>query len=196
MSFFVIIILIANVYVSRKGFRKISFFQKYVLKIEAFQQGEYYRLISSSFLHVDTNHLLFNMLTLFFFGDYVVSYFGGLLFWFIYLASVLSGSLYGVYYNRDKSHYTAAGASGGVVGVLFSALLAFPEMKLGFLFFPIPIPGYLFVILYLAYTVYGMKSQQDHIGHSAHLGGAIGGVLTSLIISPGLLSQWFGQVPI
>ena len=62
-----------------KGF-EISFFQKYVLKIEAIQQGEYYRLISSSFLHVDTNHLLFNMLTLFFFGDYVVSYFGGLLF--------------------------------------------------------------------------------------------------------------------
>ena len=113
----------------------------------------------------------------------------------MYFGSVLGGSIVGMYFNRNKPYYSAVGASGGVIGVLFSVLLAFPEMKVGFLFIPIPIPGYLFVLLYLGYTLYGMKSQRDQIGHSAHLGGAIGGILLSLVFSPRLLEEWLQQLP-
>jgi membrane associated rhomboid family serine protease len=68
-------------------------------------------------------------------------------------------------------------------------------MKVGFLFIPIPMPGYLFVLLYLGYTLYGMKSQRDQIGHSAHLGGAVGGILLSLMFSPQLLRDWMQYLP-
>ena len=195
LSFYVLLLIAANVLISRKGFQETSFFNKYLFQIAAVNQGQYYRLISSSFLHADTTHLLFNMMTLVFFGDYVVGYFGGFIFWLLYFGSVLSGSIVGMYFNRNKPYYSAVGASGGVIGVLFSALLAFPEMKVGFLFIPIPIPGYLFVLLYLGYTLYGMKSQRDQIGHSAHLGGAIGGILLSLVFSPRLLEEWLQQLP-
>ncbi|MBT6567866.1 MAG: rhomboid family intramembrane serine protease [Flavobacteriales bacterium] len=195
LSFYVLLLIAANVLISRKGFQDSSFFNKYLFQIAAVNQGQYYRLISSSFLHADTTHLLFNMMTLVFFGDYVVSYFGGYAFWLLYFGSVFSGSVLGMYFNRSKPSYSAVGASGGVIGVLFSALLAFPEMKVGFLFIPIPMPGYLFVLLYLGYTLYGMKSQRDQIGHSAHLGGAVGGILLSLMFSPQLLEDWLQYLP-
>ena len=77
LSFYVLLLIAANVLISRKGFQETSFFNKYLFQIAAVNKGQYYRLISSSFLHADTTHLLFNMMTLVFFGDYVVGYFGG-----------------------------------------------------------------------------------------------------------------------
>ena len=195
LSFFVIVTILAYIIVSRKGFKDPVFFNYYMLQVKPIQQGQYYRLWSSSLLHVDSSHLLFNMMTLYFFGDYVVSYFGGVYFWLIYLISVTSGSLFGVAFNSEEPNYTAVGASGGVIGVLFSAILAYPQMQLGLLFIPIPIPGYLFVALYIAYTLYGMKRKNDSIGHSAHLGGAVGGVLLSWFLEPNLISNWIEQLP-
>ena len=190
LSFYVMILILANVWFSRKGFQNARFFEKYMFQIASVQAGQYYRLVTSSFLHVDLTHLLFNMMTLYFFGDYVVSFFGGLAFWLLYFGSVVSGGLLGYFFHQRRPSYTAVGASGGVVGILFSALLAYPDMKVGFLFVPIPVPGYLFVILYLAYTLYGLKQQNDAIGHSAHLGGAVGGVLLSILMAPELATRW------
>lgn len=195
LSFFVIVLLLFNVIISRKGFKDPVFFNRYMLQVRPIQQGQYYRLWTSSFLHVDSSHLLFNMMTLYFFGDYVVSYFGGLSFWLLYLVSVTTGSLFGIAFNSEEPNYTAVGASGGVIGVLFSAILAYPQLQLGLFFIPIPIPGYVFVVLYIAYTLYGMKRKNDSIGHSAHLGGAVGGVLLSWFLNPHLISNWIAQLP-
>src|SRR5690606_10364465 len=77
-------------------------------------------------------------------------------------------------------------ASGAVTGVLYSAILLQPNMQLGILFIPLPIPAYVFGILYLIYSIYGMKKQLGNIGHDAHFGGAIGGFVVTLILYPSL----------
>ena len=193
-SFFVWTLILSNVWVSRRGFNNPAFFQNYLFSISSLKLGDYKRLITSSFLHVDMSHLLFNMLTLFFFGDYIVSFFGGFYFYIIYFGSVLMGGLLSYAYHMNNNDYSAVGASGGVIGILFAAILAFPDLKVGLLIVPIPMPGYVFVLLYIAYTLYGIRQQKDGIGHAAHLGGAIGGVLFSSFVAPDIWGIWWQQI--
>jgi membrane associated rhomboid family serine protease len=79
------------------------------------------------------------------------------------------------------------GASGAVSGVVFSAVLLYPEMKMMLLFFPIPLPGYILASLYLIYTIWGMKKQRDNIGHTAHFGGAVSGLLSTIAFVPSVV---------
>ena len=90
-----------------------------------------------------------------------------------------------VFHGNDSS-YSAVGASGAVTGVLYSAILMYPNMMLG-IFFVIPMPAYIFGIGYLLYSIYGMRSKRDNIGHTAHFGGAIGGYAITLLKVPSLL---------
>lgn len=193
-SFFLWSLVLANVFISRKGFQNQSFFRAYMLSVEAIKKGAYHRFISSSFLHVDGTHLLFNMLTLYFFAPYVIQYFGGAYFYGIYFGSVILGGLISYAYHSQNLQYAAVGASGGVVGILFSSLLVYPEMRVGLLFLPIPMPGYVFVLIYLIYSVYGMRKQNDNVGHAAHLGGALGGLILSWLAEPALLVEWWRVV--
>jgi membrane associated rhomboid family serine protease len=89
-------------------------------------------------------------------------------------------------FHKNDYGYRAVGASGAVTGVLYSAILLQPDMMLG-IFFVIPMPAYIFGILYLLYSIYGMKAKNDNIGHTAHFGGAVGGYLITLLKEPTLL---------
>ncbi len=99
----------------------------------------------------------------------------------------LNGNILTYFYHKKDLHYSAVGASGAVSGVLFAAILLFPNMSLYIMFIPIPIPAYIVGIGYLAYTVFGMKKQLGNIGHSAHLGGAVSGIVICLILLPELI---------
>jgi len=187
ISFEVLSLILLNSFISFKGFSDIIFFEKFHFKIYKIKNGEYYRLLTSGFLHVDKQHLFFNMVTLYFFGDFVLNFFGTLWFFFIYIACLTVGSLFCFFIHNKNNNFSAVGASGAVTGILFSAILAYPSLKLALLLFPIPMPGYFFGIAYLAYTFYGIKKQNDGIGHSAHLGGAIGGIVFSIILMPKLI---------
>ena len=114
------------------------------------------------------------MFTLFFFADVVITWFGPGKFVIIYLISLLAGSLLALFFHKDEPYYSAVGASGAVTGILYSAILLHPNMQLGIMFIPIPLPAYVLGIGYLLYSIYGMKSRVGNIGHSAHFGGAIG----------------------
>ena len=186
MNIFLIAIIISNVLVSYKGFNDSSFFRKYEFHMGRVQAGEQIRIVSSAFLHADIGHLAFNMLTLYFFAPVVIEYMGDLPFIIIYFGSLIVGSLLTIYFHKKEYGYRAIGASGAVTGILYSAILLRPDMMLG-LFFIVPIPAYLFGIIYLLYSIYGMKAKNDNIGHTAHFGGAIGGYLITLIIQPQLL---------
>ena len=179
-----IIIIAANVLFSMKGFNDYSFFEKYKFNTGAVRRGEQIRIISSGFLHVSTSHLLFNMLTLYFFSSIVVGYLGSLSFVIIYLGSLILGNLLSYYFHKDEYHYTAVGASGAVSGILYSAILLEPGMSLYMFFIPVPIPAYIFGIGYLLYSIYGMRSRNDNIGHDAHFGGAVGGYVITLAMAP------------
>ncbi|WP_452221178.1 rhomboid family intramembrane serine protease [Lacinutrix salivirga] len=184
-----IIIIAANVLISYKGFQDYNFFEKYKFLIGGIKRGEQFRLFSSGFLHVNTQHLLFNMLTLYFFANAVIREVGSFKFLIIYVVSLVAGSLLSLYFHKDEYHYSAVGASGAVTGVLYSSILFDPDMSLYMFFIPIPIPAYVFGIGYLLYSIYGMKQQSDNIGHDAHFGGAIGGYVITLLLAPYLLQS-------
>ncbi|WP_340198527.1 rhomboid family intramembrane serine protease [Ascidiimonas sp. W6] len=183
-----IAIIASNVLISIKGFNDFSFFEKYKFHIGSIRRGEQIRMFTSGFLHVDITHLLFNMLTLYFFADVVIANFGEPKFLAIYVISLIAGSLLALFFHKDEYHYSAVGASGAVTGILYAAILLRPDMKLFLFFVPIPIPAYIFGIGYLLYSIYGMKSRIGNIGHTAHFGGAIGGYLTTLFFLPMLLT--------
>lgn len=181
-----IIIIAANVIISYKGFGDFGFFEKYKFQVGPIQRGEKIRMFSSGFLHADNAHLFFNMFSLYIFANVVVALLGTFNFLIVYLGSLLMGSLLSFYFHKNEYYYSAVGASGAVMGIIYSAILLQPGMNLYLFFIPIPIPAYIFGIGYLLYSIYGMKSRTDNIGHDAHFGGAIGGFILTLILSPWL----------
>jgi membrane associated rhomboid family serine protease len=187
MNVAVLIIIIANVGVSFKGFKDRYFFEKFKFQIGPIVKGEKIRLLSSGFLHVDQGHLFFNMLTLYFFANPVIQYVGIPKFLAIYFGSLLAGSLFALNFHKKEPYYSAVGASGAVMGVLYAAIMLNPGMNLYMFFIPIPIPSYVFGVGYLLYSIFGMKKQWGNIGHSSHIGGAIGGFLLTIILYPSIL---------
>jgi membrane associated rhomboid family serine protease len=187
-----LVIILANVAISIKGFNDYSFFEKYKFNIAGIRRGEQIRMVTSGFLHVDVTHLLFNMLTLYFFAGVVIDAVGVTKFVLIYLASLLVGNLLSLFFHKEEYHYSAVGASGAVTGVLYSAILFYPDMGLYLFFIPIAIPAWIFGILYLLYSIYGMKSRMGNIGHDAHFGGAIAGYVLTIAFVPSLLeTNWW-----
>ncbi len=176
-----IVIIVANVIVSMKGFSDRYFFEKNKFQISPIQQGEKHRMFTSGFLHADQQHLLFNMITLYMFAMYVVQAIGEIKFILIYFASLLAGSALALVFHKREPFYSAVGASGAVMGVLYAAVMLEPRIPIYF------VPGWIFAIGYLLYSIYGMKKSLGNIGHSAHLGGAIAGYVLTIILHPSVL---------
>lgn len=188
LSLVTIIIIALNVIISFKGFNDPVFFNKYKFNTGDIKRGAKYQILTSGFLHVDTTHLFVNMLTLYFFANVVLFDLGPVGFVIVYLASLILGNLLSYFFHQDEPSYNAVGASGAVMGILYSAILLRPDMMLG-LFFIIPIPAYVFGIGYLLYTIYGMKRRADNIGHDAHFGGAVGGYVLTLLLAPWIIQH-------
>ncbi|MBM4157303.1 MAG: rhomboid family intramembrane serine protease [Ignavibacteria bacterium] len=159
----------------------------------------YYQIVTSAFLHVDWMHLLFNMFTLFSFGTYLEIMFArstGMLagtvdYGLIYLISLLCGSVLTVILNYKNPSYLAVGASGAVSGIVFSYVLFNPFAMI--MVFFVPMPAFVFAFLYVGISIYGMKTKMGNIGHEAHLGGAVGGVIATLILIKGAFDVLIGH---
>jgi membrane associated rhomboid family serine protease len=188
LSLITIIIIAINVIISFKGFKDREFFEKYKFNIGDIKAGSKHQIFTSGFLHVDTSHLFVNMLTLYFFANVVIYDLGSIGFIIVYLASLILGNLLSYFFHKNDLSYNAVGASGAVMGILYSAILLRPDMMLG-LFFIIPVPAYVFGIGYLFYTIYGMKKSIGNIGHDAHFGGAVGGFVLTLVLAPWIFEQ-------
>lgn len=142
------------------------------------------RMLSSAFLHADWMHLLFNMMTLYFFAPTVIAAFGVWKFLIIYFCAILGGGLVSLWMHRKHYYYSAIGASGGVVGILFATIAINPHIGIGIIFIPVFVPAWIFGIVYLGLSIYGMRNQYGNIGHEAHLGGAAVGLLISAVYMP------------
>ena len=185
----VLILIVANILVSMKGFKEYSFLERYKFQVGKILSGEKIRLLTSGFLHVDWMHLGFNMYALYLFGDIVARVLGIPSFLIIYFGSLLAGSLYSLQYHKNESYYSAVGASGAVSGIVYASILLYPAMELYLFFIPIPIPGYIFGVGYLLYSIYGMKKQLGNTGHSAHLGGSMGGFVLTIFLYFSIFSK-------
>lgn len=184
LNIVLIVIIAINAIVSFKGFNDISFFRKYEFHVGSIRAGEQYRMITSAFLHADITHLGLNMFTLYMFAPGVIWELGVFGFLLVYIISLAAGSLLTLYFHKNDYWYRAIGASGAVMGVLFSGILLEPDMTINFF-----IPGYLFGIGYLLFSIYGMKAKNDNIGHVAHFGGAIGGYVVTLCRMPQIIYE-------
>lgn len=160
------------------------------LKFNAYaiiHKKEYYRLITHLFVHIGWNHLLFNMLTLYFFGLYVESVFANTfynrgIFLLFYLGGGIFSSLLSLIKQRNNYHYSSVGASGAVSAILYAFILFEPLQKIYLFFIPIGIPAFIFGIIYIGVSIYLSKKNQDNIGHDAHYMGAIYGFLLPILL--------------
>ncbi len=177
-----IVVMAITALVSFKGFNDPYFLRKYDFHVGSIRAGEQIRMFSSGFLHADLQHLMLNMLTLYFFGPLVVAYLGSVGFLLVYFCSLVAGSLLTLYLHRNEYSYRALGASGAIMGVVFSAVLLQPDARVNFI-----IPAWIFGLAYMLFSIYGMRARRDNIGHTAHFGGAVGGYLVTLIRMPELL---------
>ena len=186
----VLILIAVTAITSIQGFSNMRFFERYKFNVGAILgHKQWDRILSSAFLHGDYMHLIFNMLTLYFFSDIIIQMLGLWQYLLIYFAAVIGGGLLSLLVHRKEYYYSAIGASGGVVGILFAAIALYPHMGIGFIFLPfIDIPGWIFGILYLGYSIYGMQSQLGNVGHDAHLGGAAVGLLLAILLEPRVLA--------
>jgi membrane associated rhomboid family serine protease len=166
------------------AFRNPILEEKYVFDPRAILAGkEYFRLVTSSFLHSGWPHLLLNMASLYCFGGPLEVVFGAKDFLLIYFGGMVGGDLLSLYIHRHHV-YRSYGASGAVCGVIFAYLLLFPGASVGQFLMPIPIPGWLYCIGFIVTSFIAMKAAKDNIGHDAHLGGAIVGLLIAGALHP------------
>jgi membrane associated rhomboid family serine protease len=158
------------------------------------RDGNYYTLISSGFIHVDWPHLIFNCMTLYFFGTSLENYYelgldmSGVWILWLFLSGVIIASLPSAYRYRKEPSYATLGASGGVSAVLFASILIDPFTNVCF-YGVLCLPGIVAGALYLAYSYYQSQHGRDNINHEAHLAGAVYGLLWQTFITPSAWTQ-------
>jgi membrane associated rhomboid family serine protease len=178
-----------------KGLRDSPYQNRYAFQVDGILLGkEYDRLISSGFLHVGWLHFGFNMVALMSFCWSLEIFLGPWKLLLLYFVSLLGGNLLSLYIHRHHGDYSAVGASGAISGVIFASIVLFPGSEIGFILLPVSIPGWLFGLLFIVISIFGIKSQADNIGHEAHLGGAITGVLVAIALEPSVLKTNWGTV--
>ncbi len=178
-----------NGIVTYKGLKDFNFLDRFAFHIDQILiHKDYKRLITSGFLHLDWKHFGFNMITLYLFSTSLEPSIGIIAIVLLYAASLIGGNLLALYVHRNHPDYTAVGASGAVSGLVFASIGLFPGMDIGFIIIPIHIPAWLYGIAYVLYSIYGIKTQRDNIGHEAHLGGGIIGLIVAIFIDPTILT--------
>lgn len=183
------IIIAITFVVSYQGFKDFSFFEKYKFNVDGILiDKQYFRIITSGFLHGSWGHFGMNMLTLYFFGNALEKSYGIENFFLIYFGSMILGSLLALFVHRNHGDYSAIGASGAVSGAILAFVVLYPNVDL-YLFFVLPLKAWLFAVLYILGSIYGTRSQVGNIGHDAHLGGAVGGTVLAVLVKPGILTH-------
>lgn len=171
--------------VSVAGFARPSLIERSLLRPYPIARGSGYSgLLSSGFVHADTTHLIFNLLTFYSFGLPLERAIGTPQLVILYFAGLLISNLGTTLKHRNDPDYAALGASGAILAVLFAAIVYFPHARLIMWPLPIPLPGPLWALLYLAYTMYSARRSRGRINHDAHFFGALTGILFVALTEP------------
>jgi membrane associated rhomboid family serine protease len=160
------------------------------------RRKQYDTIVTSGFVHADLPHLIFNMLTFWFFAFTLEKQIGPVRFALLYFLGLVVSDLGTYLKHRNDPQYASLGASGAISAVLFAAIVYFPWMKLFIIPIPLPIPAPLFAIGYVAYSWYSARQARGRINHDAHLGGALFGLVFVLLTEPaafGQLLRWVGS---
>ncbi|MEM6359607.1 MAG: rhomboid family intramembrane serine protease [Bacteroidota bacterium] len=196
-----LIFIAVTVVISIKAWNDPALTNRWIFNPYAVKHNkQYYRFLSSGFLHGGFIHLLFNMLVLYMFGEQVEAVFtsaygvvGKVLFAGLYVLGIIISDIPTFLKYKDLPHYNALGASGGVSSILFSYILFDPSSKL-YLYGLIGLPGVVWAALYIIYSYYMSKKQIDNINHDAHLYGGIFGIVFTIITIPQVVPHFFEQL--
>lgn len=197
-----LIIIVVTAIISVMAWNNYSLMDRWIMNpYDVAHKGQYYRLLTSGFLHADWGHLIFNMISLYFFGGFIEQVFellfgtqGPLYLIGFYLVAIILSDIPTLLKYRNDRNYNSLGASGGVSAILFAVILFRPLTPIALFFIPIGIPGFIFGALYLMYSYYESRRGMGTVNHDAHFYGALFGVLFMIIVYPPVLSQFFEQV--
>ena len=186
-----------TVLVSWQAFNNRALMERLILWPPAIKRyRQYDRLLTHGFIHADTTHLLFNMITLFFFGRAIepafVERIGMVGYAAFYLSAIVIAIMPTYLRHANDSHYRSLGASGAVSAVLFSFVL-FAPWSLIFVFF-IPVPAIVYAVLYIGYSIWMDRRGTDNVNHSAHLWGAVYGMLFTVMMEPRVATTFIARL--
>lgn len=162
-------------------------------------KSKWFTIFTSGIVHADWMHLIFNMMTFYYFGFALEIIFvqasgdiGHLYFALLYLISLILSDIPTIIQKKNNPNYFSLGASGAISAVLFSFILFYPKTELR-IFFAIPMPAYIFAVIYIGYCIWASKKANDHINHDAHLFGALTGIIITIIYYPWIIKHFIGQ---
>jgi membrane associated rhomboid family serine protease len=192
-----LVILVLTIVISLIGLSNRALLDRMVFRpYYLVRRQEWDRLITSGFVHIDGMHLLFNMLSFFFFAFTLEQRaMGTVRFLALYLIGLVLSELGTWLKHRNNPQYASIGASGAVLAVMFAYIIYFPTSRLSLLILPIPVPAPLFAVLYLAYSWWQARQNGGRVNHDAHLGGAIVGILFVLVTDPAAVGRFFEVLP-
>lgn len=205
MSITILIIIITGIF-SVLAWKDTKLLNKYTLSpYQFYHKKEYLRLITSGFLHADWSHLIFNMMSLYFFGRYLEMYLAyifqsspswlpAIVYMFFYVLSIIVSDIHSIVMYKNNTRYHSLGASGAVCAVVFACIWISPLEEIYFMFFPFGIPGFIYGMLYLVYCSYQAKTGGDNVNHYAHFFGAIFGIAFVVLIYPNSVGMFFDQI--
>jgi membrane associated rhomboid family serine protease len=189
------LILLFTVVTSIYAFNDHTLYGKFMLHpYSVYRKNKLYTLITSGMIHSDWMHLIFNMMTFFFFAFALEAQIGSVKFGLIYFASLILSDIPTIFKHKNDFWYNSLGASGAISGVLFSFILFYPLTPLYLFFIPIGIPAVLFGGLYLLYCVYASRQSRDNINHDAHFFGALTGIIITILIIPGIVPHFLSAL--
>lgn len=189
-----------TVLTSLYAFNNPELTRKLIMNPYLVRRGQYYRFITSGFIHKDHMHLIFNMISFYFFGTVTEELFGyifegwsSIYFIALYILAIIVSDIPTFFKHQNNPGYNSLGASGGVSAIIFAFILFMPTQKIC-LYFALCVPGFILGALYLIYSYFQGKNSRDGINHDAHLYGALFGVIFCIILYPASINIFIQQI--
>jgi membrane associated rhomboid family serine protease len=188
-------LFVLNIVLSLIAFYNERMYSEFMLHPYSVARGQkLWTVITSGFIHRDWSHLLFNMLSFYFFAFQLEAILGHWQFGLLYMASLVLSDLPSVSKHKEDFWYHSLGASGAISAVVFSFILFNPLTKMIIFPIPIPIPALLYGVVYLIYCAYASKQSRDSINHDAHFFGAISGIMITILLNHDVVKIFLDQL--